>query len=236
MNQLNCYFILLASGKTLSCGGALISRRYVMTAAHCIVGKDLPKSWSLKSVRLGEYDTNTDPDCISDGYNSVVCAPSVVNVDIEKTIVHENYSPTNKHQLNDIALLRLSQDVKFTDYIKPICLPTSDNIASTLWVAGWGKTENRSESNIKLKVSLPLSSRDKCERVYGAHGINLRSSQVCAGSEKGKDTCRGDSGGPLMSVERTANNIARWTAVGIVSFGPHPCGMPDFSGNYFLYL
>lgn len=205
-----------------------------MTAAHCIKGKDLPKSWTLSGVRLGEYDTQTNPDCIPDGYNSVVCAPPIVTLGIEQTIVHENYSPLSKHQLNDIALIRLARDVQFSDYIKPICLPRSSHIPENLWVAGWGKTENRSESNIKLKISLPLSSRQECERLYGAHGINLRGSQVCAGGVPGRDTCRGDSGGPLMSVERTSNGIARWTIVSIVSLGPSPCGS-NYPGISFFF-
>ena len=44
--------------------------------------------------------------------------------------------------------------------------------------------------------------------------------QICAGGEKGKDSCNGDSGGPLMARE---SDISPWQIVGIVSFGTARC-------------
>lgn len=52
---------------------------------------------------------------------------------------------------------------------------------------------------------------------------------MCAGGDKGRDSCRGDSGGPLMSVDKNTGN---WFAAGIVSFGPLPCGMAGWPGVY----
>lgn len=210
----------------------LISSRYVLTAAHCIKGKDLPKTWSLIGVRLGEYDTSRDTDCIEDGDDSEVCAPPPVTVGVEEQIAHENYRPTSREQLNDIALLRLSRNVTFTDYIKPICLPNNLDVAQKLWIAGWGKTETKSESNIKLKLSIPLADQQECHTRYNSAAVSLGKGQICAGGQRGKDSCRGDSGGPLMSVERTNDGSGRWTAIGVVSFGPSPCGMQGWPGVY----
>lgn len=95
------------------------------------------------SVRLGEWDTSTDIDCEEDE-----CAAAPIDVPVEERISHENYNPNSKTQENDIALLRLSRKVPYTDWVKPICLPTSDRLRNLNYdgikmdVAGWGKTEN----------------------------------------------------------------------------------------------
>lgn len=98
---------------------------------------------SSTAVRLGEWDTESNPDCdVGD------CSEPVVDVDVEQLIPHEAYNTNSKTQENDIALLRLAQPVTFTDWIKPVCLPTSNNLRSisydnvNLDVSGWGKTEN----------------------------------------------------------------------------------------------
>lgn len=210
----------------------LISRRYVLTAAHCIKGKDLPLTWRLQSIRLGEYNTETDRDCIPDGEDTVVCADDPISVGVEEQIAHESYRPTVRDQNYDIALIRMSRDVTFTNFIKPICLPANATLGKKLYAAGWGKTENGSSSNIKLKVALPLVDKEQCKLTYGNAGVTLGYGQICAGGQKGKDSCRGDSGGPLMSVDRGRDGNGRWTAVGVVSFGPSPCGMIGWPGVY----
>ncbi|KAJ8673962.1 hypothetical protein QAD02_005224 [Eretmocerus hayati] len=220
------------NGKTTACGAALISRRYVLTAAHCLVGKALPKTWKLESVRLGEYNTLTDRDCVADGDDSMRCADDPISVGIEEQIVHESYDSNAADQHSDIALLRLNRDVEFTSFISPICLPRDDQVSQKLQVAGWGKTATKSESDVKLKVSLPLVETKKCFDTYGKFGVKLGVGQICAGGVRGEDSCRGDSGGPLMQVDRQPDGLQRWSEVGVVSFGPSPCGMPGWPGVY----
>lgn len=197
-----------------------------MTAAHCI--KSIPPTWRLLAVHLGEYDTSTEVDC-----NDYVCADPPIRVKILRTFVHEDYKPSDKSQPNDIALLRLASSVPTTNYVKPICLPMrAEHKKHRLTVAGWGRTETSSKSNVLLGVNLSEMDVNQCNRVYSGNGVKITSSQVCAGGEVGKDSCRGDSGGPLMSMEDVGYGDQRWTAVGVVSFGLDSCGQPGWPGVY----
>jgi len=211
------------------CGGVLISDRYVLTAAHCAVGL----RWTLSSVRLGEWDTNSERDCDIDD-----CSEPPINVDVEEIIPHASYNTNSKAQENDIALLRLSRSVAYTDFIKPICLPSSENLRNfnyegiKLEVAGWGKTENDSFSNFKLKVSVPGVSKEKCNTKYSQYRLTLGAGQLCAGGINGSDSCRGDSGGPLMTRDINNPTGPYWYCAGIVSFGPSPCGKEGWPGVY----
>lgn len=104
-----------------------------------------------------------------------------------------------------------------------------------LTAAGWGITENGRPSFVKLKVNLPLVRREDCQRVYERsnkqHAPRIVEDQVCAGGRGNQDTCRADSGGPLMQVERN-DGVHRWTVVGIVSYGPGQCGLHNYPAVY----
>lgn len=65
-------------------------------------------------VRLGEYNTDSDQDCVDEGFGSKYCSDSPVDVEVEKVISHEDYDHTIRGQYNDIALIRLKRDVQYT--------------------------------------------------------------------------------------------------------------------------
>lgn len=80
-----------------------------------------------------------------------------------------------------------------------------------------------------MKVRVPVVKNDKCQAIYSTEGKILTEKQICAGGLEGQDSCRGDSGGPLMVQ---VSGIENWIVTGIVSYGPSPCGTIGFPSIY----
>ncbi|XP_033149802.1 spaetzle-processing enzyme [Drosophila busckii] len=221
------------------CGGTLINSRYVLTAGHCLASSKLDKyGWQLHSVRLGEWDTTTAPDCVTElGSGKRTCAPLHLDIEVEKRTIHELYVPNSIDQMHDIALLRLKTAVSYTDYVRPICLPVGNSLRKNdfedyaMDVAGWGVTEDGKPSAVKLKITVDVWNLERCQQKYRAYQMHLNSSQMCAGGKANVDTCQGDSGGPLM-VPTHEGNQEIFFVVGVTSYGPEPCGLLGWPGVY----
>ncbi|XP_048487345.1 phenoloxidase-activating enzyme isoform X1 [Plutella xylostella] len=225
----------------LLCGASLISSKYALTAAHCLVGP-VQSIGTPINVRLGEYDKSNDgPDCVLTEGQGKDCTNGVTIIPIEKSIPHPMYDHRSSAKRHDIGLLRLKEFAPYDDFIRPICLPSSDITANPpdklrLLTAGWGATDERhSDSAIKLHVALPYVTLQQCQSLYSMErgSLQLSQGQMCAGGEKGKDSCKGDSGGPLMYENRSERSLSGYfEIVGVVSFGPRICGQEKIPGVY----
>lgn len=158
--------------------------------AHCVHDQILTrKNWNLKGVRLGEWNLLTNPDCDEDN----ICAPPTVDFSIQQRIVHDDFVPFAESQHFDIALLKLAGAARFSEFIKPICLPLPSSANEeydgvTLVVAGFGRTETKDSSNKKLKTEIRGLANEICQNSYDRARQLIAQTQMCALGEDGKDS------------------------------------------------
>ncbi|CAG9790612.1 unnamed protein product [Diatraea saccharalis] len=200
-------------GYDFSCGGSLISTKYVLSAGHC-TRNPRARDPAPAIVRLG--DQNIDP--------SVVDGANPIEVPIKSTLSHPDYKPPRRY--NDIALFELASDVTFSATIRPACLWSRSDLGGhkKALATGWGVTDAVTKQTSKelQKVSLSLLDNNQCDQLLvssrNRHWGGFQQSQMCAGELRGgKDTCQGDSGSPLQVTSK--DNQCIFHIIGITSFG-----------------
>lgn len=98
-------------------------------------------------------------------------------------------------------------------------------------MTGWGATESGRGSDELLKVEVPIIPEADCKKPYAKTPAKINHLQICAGGRNKKDSCSGDSGGPLQTISAWKNDVC-FVQHGIVSFGPRWCGIESFPGVY----
>ncbi|XP_026038170.1 transmembrane protease serine 2 [Astatotilapia calliptera] len=191
-----------------SCGGSVISRYWILSAAHCFKYSSSPSLW-----RVYYGDVNLE---------------NMFNSRVQKIIKHKDFDTrTNNY---DIALLKLDTPLTFNNKVRPVCLPNVDlNLSANrqAWITGWGALQSTGPTpKIMNQAKVTIYSRATCNAPEVLNG-EVTKAMFCAGSlEGGVDSCQGDSGGPLVVKEGN-----RWWLAGATSYG-YGCALKNKPGVY----
>lgn len=202
-----------SSGSRPYCGGSIISKKEILTAAHCTKGDKAKNIFVL----IGEHNYNQ-----ADGERRMqVCSKKE----------HPNYDGSTVDY--DYAILTLCDEIEFTEDASPVCLPTISGQASSFnegkasVVSGWGTLQSGgSQSPVLQEATVTTMSNSQCtasDTQYSSSEITNR--MLCAAAS-GKDSCQGDSGGPL-----TTKVGSNYFQIGVVSWG-YGCALDDAPGVY----
>ncbi|EDW91233.2 serine protease grass [Drosophila yakuba] len=195
------------------CGGSLIAKRFVLTAAHCVGNVDL-------KVHLGVLDQEE--------------AKASNEFHVDGMFVHMD-SDLGKH---DIALLRLAKPVQYADKVSPICVlldPLFKNLDEHIIkfrTYGWGQTQSSKSSRMLQKTSLFNLRRSECSILFPHMEIDRN--HVCA-ERANASTCSGDSGGPLTAIV-TYDHVPTVFQFGVTSYGFEDCSKATVFTNVMAHL
>ncbi|XP_029372837.1 transmembrane protease serine 2-like [Echeneis naucrates] len=178
--------VSLQVGGSHRCGGAIISPRWIVTAAHCVAWAPSPAGWT---VYAGIVDSST----------GTLFRPAY---SVSYIAVHEGFRSLTRQ--DDIALMRLAKPLDFpaSSHVRPVCLPNvglNFTASQKSWITQFTRTANGDSSHL-TEAQVSLIDTEECNSSTAYNG-RLSQHMICARDiQAGMGTCHADSGGPLVSL------------------------------------
>lgn len=181
------YIVSVRAYSSHICGGTILNKDTILTAAHCVPQKDV------------EYLTIVAGSPYLEYYGTKYQVKSI------KT--HEEYNKENFQ--NDIAILKVTEPIEFNDNVQPIPLEeTMDDQERDVILCGWGRLLTEGVTAKQLHwINLKTLSTKKCSDKHNSPEVV--ESEICTFTKAGEGACYGDSGGPLVANGKQVG-IASW--------------------------
>uniref|UniRef100_A0A182VR03 Peptidase S1 domain-containing protein n=1 Tax=Anopheles minimus TaxID=112268 RepID=A0A182VR03_9DIPT len=185
------------------CGGSIIDKYTILTAAHCLYTAHGVITTSGVVVHVGRSQL-----AVSDRHTRAYVPAEF--------LIHPGHRQSSVE--DDIALIRLRSEIELSEHVQPVCIcPAGDDtqiVGKYGTVIGFGLNANDTMSDHLLEAEVPVVDRWECFKsnpfVFGSH---LTRNMLCAGARNAVGPCNGDSGGGFVFHAGDS-----WCVRGIVSF------------------
>ncbi|CAB3222458.1 unnamed protein product [Arctia plantaginis] len=209
---------------TQVCGGSIISKDAVISAAHCF--------WNMKVLPASDYAVAAGK--LHRAWNDAR-DENAQKSDVKEINVPRRFQGSRE----DIAVLILVTPFVFSTFVSPVCLSFDYDLENRQLqegmlgqVSGWGRTSiNGNFSPVLKNIQMPYISVAQCRSK-----ISVADDKFCAGLQN-ENLCEGDGGAGIAFPSSTGTSIQRYYLRGVVS---RPSGREticdDSPFNVFTYI